>query len=1140
MSNFTTEQLDAIKAEGKTIVSASAGSGKTTVMIEKIVRLITAGADVKEILAVTFTKKAAAQMKEKLRKELIKAINAPDADAKQREKLKKQLAEVPGADISTIHSFCSKLIRSHFFVAGVDSDFSVISEDDADGTQLKNKALDEVFEEAYEKGEEKFARLLSVYWRKKSDNRLRSVVFDTYSALRMRADYREFLKTFVPFTEEKFSRICESLFVRLKEKCVYYSARAESERAFFEAAGRTRSQANAEEILTALSALLSAPDYFVACALPCPSFSAKERLKKDDSAEMARHIAALADVKDKTKGIFAENGDLLSREEEFANYLSSGEIAECLAEYLLRFDEKLDGLKREKALLDYNDLEHIALRLLALPAVQEELKEKYRYVFVDEYQDVNPVQERILSAVGGERVFLVGDIKQSIYGFRGSKSVFFAEKQRAFEGTAGANSLALTRNFRSSDAVLDAVNSQFVLAMTKENSDVDYAGGSYMERGGRYAANSGRVQIHIVPKDKEKKGEDRRGVYSVEKSWLKERAAASAYAKQIRHIIESERNSRYYDADAGIFRRVEYSDIAILSRKKNGRITEVVSALSEEGIPVTASAAVNVCDYPEVKALIDILSLIDNAQQDIPLCSALLSSMGDLTADDLTDIRLAYPEERFFRDCCGKYASEKADEIAPRLNEFYGYLGELRSLAAVADAGELLIKLLSETHMEARLLSRDNGMGCLKRIHRFIAETLDPEPLSVHEFLDRLRALGYRIEYSENGGENAVRVMTMHASKGLEYPIVILDDLSVPFHGADRDEVLFDEEFGLAPRCYRRESMTVSSTLLRRLCEKRGQEDSVKDELNLFYVALTRAKYGLHMLFASRPPAPDVRYARSFADFVDFSVWENYVTDETPFELPYQERTALVSLPDEELTRRIVEAFSWQYAHAGSENLSVKSSATKLLSDAEEEKPREYAREYFSVPVLFEEPEETEPFVKTSVEAGLAYHAFLEHFDFSLLNAGEDSAAIAVAEKERMEREKLLSADRLALLDTKQLAHILENPVFSELSGMRLYREQQFLVSLPWREISKGKGRVGEGEEVLFQGAVDLLAVGDAGEVRIVDYKYSFQGEEYLRGHYAPQLLLYKKAVARIMNVDASAIRCTIVNIARGFEVEMG
>ena len=193
MNNFTEEQRAAIDARGKTIVSASAGSGKTTVMIEKIVRLIISGTDVKEILAVTFTKKAAAQMKEKLRKELIKAINSPETSPAVRAALKKQLAEVPSADISTIHSFCSKLIRSHFFAAGVDSDFSVIAEDDADGTKLKNDALDEVFEEAYEKGEENFLRLLSVYWRKKSDNRLRGILFDTYSALRMRADYRTFL-----------------------------------------------------------------------------------------------------------------------------------------------------------------------------------------------------------------------------------------------------------------------------------------------------------------------------------------------------------------------------------------------------------------------------------------------------------------------------------------------------------------------------------------------------------------------------------------------------------------------------------------------------------------------------------------------------------------------------------------------------------------------------------------------------------------------------------------------------------------------------------------------------------------------------------------------------------------------------------
>ena len=430
MNNFTEEQQAAIAAAGKTIVSASAGSGKTTVIIEKIVRLITSGVDVREILAVTFTKKAAAQMKEKLRKALIKAINSPDTSAAQRSELKKQLAEVPGADISTIHSFCSKLIRSHFFAAGVDSDFSVIAEDDADGTQLRSNALDEVFEEAYERGDEHFMRLLSVYWRKKSDNRLRGILTDTYSKLRMRADYRDFLKNAASFTEEKFDSIAEGLFSRLKEKCAWYSSRAEAERAYFEEVGRKKSADNAEELLTALASLLTAPDYFAACAQPCPAFSAKERLKKDDTPQFADHVAALAAVKDKVKGIFAELADTLSREEELQNYLSSGAIAESLSEYLLKFDEKYGELKREKALLDYNDLEHIALELLSLPQIAEEVRGKYRYVFVDEYQDVNPVQEKLLSAVGGENVFLVGDIKQSIYGFRGSKSVFFAEKQR--------------------------------------------------------------------------------------------------------------------------------------------------------------------------------------------------------------------------------------------------------------------------------------------------------------------------------------------------------------------------------------------------------------------------------------------------------------------------------------------------------------------------------------------------------------------------------------------------------------------------------------------------------------------------------------------------------------------------------------
>ena len=758
---FTKEQRAAIGAAGRTIVSASAGSGKTTVMIEKILRLIISGTDVKEILAVTFTNKAAAQMKDKLRREIIRAINRKDTSPEQRARLREQLADVPGADISTIHSFCSRLIRSHFFAAGVDGSFSVIGSDDAAGSELRSKALDELFEEAYDEGEEKFLRLLSVYWRKKSDNNLRKILLSLYDKLRERADYREFMQNFLPFTEEKFDRIAAALFSMLREKCDYYAALAEKEEEYFRAVGRTKSEKNAKTVAGALRAIAGEPDYFSACALPAKSgFSIprKESAKKDDSEEDTLHMARLAKICDSVKkDIFEDCAKVRSRAEELDDYLRSGEIAECLVEYLLRLDDRLWELKRERGVLDYNDLEHVALSLLSQPAVAEEMKAKYKYVFVDEYQDVNPVQEKILSAVSGENVFLVGDVKQSIYGFRGSKSEFFVRKQREFEGTEGASSLFLTRNFRSADAVLDAVNSQFLRAMTNETAGIDYAAGSVMERGGRYETNSGRVQVHIW-KDEEKK-EAERGVYSVVDSYLAGRKKLSEYGARVRRLIERERNREFFDPDTGKRRRAEYSDIAVLSRKKGGRIAEVIGALTEEGIPVASVAAVNICKYPEVETLIDILSLIDDEEQDIPLCSALLSAMGGLTAEDLARIRLACPDRgederapRNFRDCCRAYAAEQKDEIAFKLNRFYGYLKKLRTLSAVQDAGELLVGLLAETNMEARLLSRDNGEECLRRIHRFIAEASEPEPLSVHAFLDRLRALGYDVEYSENGG----------------------------------------------------------------------------------------------------------------------------------------------------------------------------------------------------------------------------------------------------------------------------------------------------------------------------------------------------------------------------------------------------
>lgn len=1202
MARFTDEQLAAIEARGKTIVSASAGSGKTTVMIEKIIRLIESGTSVSEILAVTYTKKAAAQMKEKLRKKLIEAINAQGVSKERRQTLKKQLAEVPGADISTIHSFCSNLIRSHFFAAGVDSRFGVIMDDDAEAKALKNKALDLVFDEAYESGEKSFSLLLSVFFRSKSDNALRKIFNELYDELRIRADYKEYLRSASEkFNESVFEEICGRLYGGLKEKCRYYRLLVENELAFFEVDGKPpfqeeiegakkRKDTKAEEeraalILCrqldhALAEIENAPDYFSACAVQKPAFEGAERKRKTDSDERRAHVEKLSVLKAKIEDIFsAELSQTKSREEEFAAFLRSGEVAVALSEYLLKFDEKYSEGKRERGVLDCADLEHFTLKLLAIPSIAAEVRGKYKYLFVDEYQDVNPVQEQILSAIAGDEVFLVGDVKQSIYGFRGSRSQFFLDKQSEYDLSETAKSLYLTRNFRSSDKVLEAVNAQFDLAMTTATGSVDYKKTSRMERGGLYEEESGRVEIHFVEEEKTAREKKPRGVYSVRENAGKKDKTLGALAKRVKYIVERERSAKWYDSDGKNekFKRVEYSDIAILSRRKKGKITEIVDALAAEGVPVSAPSGMNICEYPEIKTLIDILSYIDNEEQDVPLCSALLSTT-ELTEDDLSKIRLAYPtrdKNANFRSACKRYALEQKDLIAYRLNKFYAYFEKIRTLSAVMDAGELLAKIIAETQMEARLLARENGTGCLKRIRRFLEETTKPEPLCVCEFLERLRNLDYEVDFIENGGEGAVRVLTMHASKGLEFPIVILDNLNEPFYKPPKT-VLIDEDYALAPRAYDVERATYSSTLLRRLCEKKAELAEKADELNLYYVALTRAKYGLHLLFSKRTALPDVRYARSFADFTDFSVWEKYVVEDGVFELPYQERQALVQLIDERLSAEIVGAIGWQYPYGGYENLPVKKSATGLLTTGvgfAERFGRDEAKLQtgdFAAPSAFAVDERTETVGEfasegkagsgRAIEEGIAYHAFLENFDFSLLydeRGGfiDDEAlkSVIASELARMNAQKALSDESFALLSEKQLFAVLKNPAFAGLWGMRLYRERQFLAGLTANEVlalrSAFGGELGEtefeahplgdGETVLFQGAIDLLAVSDEGDVRVIDYKYSVGDAEYLKNHYALQLALYRKVTARIMKLPLEKIRCTIVNIYRGFEVEM-
>ena len=660
MNNITPEQSAAIESRGQVIVSASAGSGKTFVMIQKLLLAIEKGVDLDSVLAVTFTKKAAGQMKEKLRKALIERMNG--ADSKLKAHLKIQLNKIPSANISTIHSLCANLLRTYFYAVGIDGNFDIIASDDAVATDMKNDALDDLFEQYYAEDNEDFKLLLSCYLKKRSDAYLRKLIDGAYDKVRTVAHYKNLLEnTSNTYTEEGFERVKNEWSKIIKNRVNSIICAVQSFKADFSVIEKGEVYDKIfEEMIRSLQTVAEEGIFAVK-----RTFTKTKRPTKvcEGDIEASEKFKTFRDsVKKRYDKLFS---DCESEQKEREVFFESGKVAVAFSRVLLQFDREYASVKREENKLDYNDLEHLLLELLQNEEIRAEISSRYKYVFVDEYQDVNPVQEEIISSLGGE-VFLVGDVKQAIYGFRGSKSLFFAEKYESFKSGKGT-ALRLTNNFRSSDGVLDFCNKLFSLSMREDTCGYDYSPNSVMRRGGKYPEGYGEAKIHIFGKVEETLPEW--GVYSVENNSAKVRHTREGLA--VLSIVEKELSGKHYDLDKKDFVDTQPGDICILTRKNKGDSTEgIIRALRDEGYLVTGAQETLLCDLPEVKQFRDILSLIDNAEQDMPLVTALLSPIGGLCEDELAQIRISANDRyKSFRECCKSYRIGGA--VGKKLNLFY-------------------------------------------------------------------------------------------------------------------------------------------------------------------------------------------------------------------------------------------------------------------------------------------------------------------------------------------------------------------------------------------------------------------------------------------------------------------------------------
>lgn len=1111
--NYTPDQRKAVIAEGRNVlVSASAGSGKTFVMIERVIRLIVEGkAEVGEILAVTYTTAAAEEMKQKLVKAIIAEINA----GRDAARFRKALSEVPTASISTFHSFCANLIRTYFYALDVDPSVSVADENQAG--ELKNKALDSLFESLYETRDEDFLYLVRIMGRSRGDDSLKETVKKLYEFASSEKSAEEFLtKAAENITEKSFYKSENELYgiftayikelIRIGENLTSLAANY-GYAVYVEYVG---------ELLVKLKTCLNAKDFrslIKAAGLSVPK--APRTTSKDDE-DLAAYKGKLEYFKKKCKDVYDDIREASPNDDEekdLSEYLSTARATKALCRLTIDFGKEYARLKADAAALDFADLEHFAYRLLSEnPDVLSAVKQKYKYVFADEYQDVNGIQEAILSLISSDNAFMVGDVKQSIYAFRGCNPDIIAAKFERYERGEG-ETVSLDANFRSTDAVLAAVNKTFSPIMTKDFGGTDYKNNP-MTGSGKYPQGYGETILIEIP-EAEKEKTIKGGVYDIVDD-VNAPAPKAAFAEGavVANIVRKEAGGKVYDLKAKREREVTPKDFAVLTRNSSGFPTEIVRHLKRNDIPVSSSAKNPVGDYPEIKLLKDLLKIIVRFADDAPLFACLKSAIGGVSEAEAAEIkRAAYAaitsdtgdkpaatKKPTFADCYRWYLLSGEDEnIRNKLKNFDEYISKIRLLSGFENAGEILSRVLSETGLDLEILSQKNGEIRLSRVERFIAEAGSGENgLSVSKFLTRAESDDGDVSVGSSDGDDSVTVTSMHASKGLEYPIVILAGLGKRFNLDDtKKEILTDRYEGIALKFYDEESKRTKITLPRAAFRERARLNAIKEEMRVFYVAMTRAECKLYLVTSEPVEENDdftsILFANKFSDFIKTKYFDKKITaDDTEIGDGEDVREVYISKDRPALTDLIRKNLSFIYPYEEDVNLPVKRAVTSLAEDA-----------------TTDDDEMTEirlPVDKTARERGIAYHAFLQHAD----SFYEDAGVLL----EKIKTGKKLTDEQLTLLSEEKLRKILRAPLFEEIRGYKLYKEQPFIAQMAANEISNTSAT----GDVLVQGIIDLLAVkGD--KAIIVDYKYSKKSISHLKETYAYQLALYKKAVEKTLKL---------------------
>ncbi|WP_242866874.1 helicase-exonuclease AddAB subunit AddA [Clostridium coskatii] len=1209
-TNWTESQREAIfTPKCNLLVSAGAGTGKTAVLVERIIQEITSideDVDIDKLLVVTFTNAAASEMKERIAEAISKLLESNYGS----KNLQKQLTLLNQANIITIHAFCLKVIKSNFHLIDLDPNFRIC--DSTEAVLLKQDVLEELFDEKYDIENTEFLKLVDGF-KSKNDIKLKDMVLSLYEFSKSNPWPEKWLRQAVEnfnvkenfdFGHTHWAKIImHSLEVEVKE-C---KNRIERELTIIQrieglehyADTFKKDYENIKELL-----LLNSWEELKEKFLQLSFDKLSTKRVKDEVKEVKERAKNVRDeVKKKLNSI--KEDIFLGSDNMYKNMQEVYPMMKCLASLVIEFDKSYSLKKRERGILDFSDIEHFCLEILTdrdeegniVPSEAAlEYRRYFEEIFIDEYQDSNEVQEVIMNMISRKskdsNLFMVGDVKQSIYRFRQSKPELFLQKYNSYseKKTAENRKIKLSENFRSRKEIIEGTNYLFKQIMCREVGELDYTDEESLKSSADYENSSGNysrdIEVNII--DKKEESEE---IQENEEVLDNVQVEARLVAEKISELINGKEEVeplKVYDKNTKSYRNVMYKDIVILMRATQNWAPIFVEELNSLEVPVFADISAGYFENIEVKTIISVLEIIDNPLQDIPLVAVLRSPIESFSPEELIDLRMVDRKMHFYDIL--KIISENDPEsdisleyvengLKYKVSEFLKRLNNWRKKVKYMPIDEFIWHLYTETGYYGFIGAMPGGIQRQANLRMLFERAKQYEKSSYKglfnfiNFMNKLKNSSGDLGSAKILGENedVVRIMSVHKSKGLEFPVVILSGAGKKFNLMDMSKgVLFHEKLGLGPDYVNVKRHICYPTVMKQVLRKKLKVETLSEEMRILYVAFTRAKEKLIITGmvnniekttqkwcecasykGNKLPEYSLISARNFLDWIgaalakhpcgkpireiskiednlnlvigDSSRWKINIYKKDDFKTVSQEKEdvdILGKIEELNLTEydgqymdKVHRRLNWKYKYEEACKIPAKFSVSELkrrfdLNDIEDS-ANLVELVQLKKPLFLREKKGM-----TAAERGTLLHLILQHIDIKKVNSYDEIKE----QVGKLVQREFIREEEVKSIPLGKILKFFNSEIGSRMKeAENIYRETPFYMEIESNELYKElPDKIYKDEKIIIQGIIDCY-FEENGELVLIDYKTDYVDDiDDIKDKYKNQIYYYARALEKL------------------------